>query len=277
MTIKNNLFEAQQYLEKISPTPDVDVIYLMMHVLQKDSTWIFMHSEDQLTPTQHQLFWKLIKERAQGQPIAYLTGIRGFWTLDLKVNEHVLIPRPETELIIEIALEYLPKEKDCKIADLGTGSGAIALSLATERSHWHIDAADISLEALNIAKLNAKNHSLNNVNFYQGSWCQALPSHDYDAIISNPPYLSNDDQHAKEGDLRFEPKQALISGTSGLEAYEQIIKQSKDYLKPNGFLLFEHGFAQRDDIVSLLKQNHYQNIECFNDYQNLPRAILAYQ
>lgn len=275
MSIKSNLFEAQKYLENNSPTPDIDALYLMTHILQKDSTWIFMHSNDEISEQQHNAYWNLIKARRHGQPIAYLTNTRGFWTLDLKVNEHVLIPRPETELLIELILHNLNEQENKKIADLGTGSGAIALSIATERQNWHVDATDISPDALSIAKHNAKIHNINNVNFYQGFWCKALPNNNYDAIISNPPYLSEDDIHAQQGDLRFEPKHALISGASGLEAYEQIIKQSKNHLKPNGLLILEHGFEQQEEIIKLLEQEHYQNIQGIRDYQNLPRAIIA--
>jgi release factor glutamine methyltransferase len=191
------------------------------------------------------------------------------------VNEHVLIPRPETELLVELALKHLPKEQNCKVADLGTGSGAIALSLSNERPNWHITATDMSMEALNLAQENAKAQQLSNIDFQQGPWCEALREKNYDAIISNPPYLAENDVHLIEGDLRFEPQSALVAGATGLETYEIIISQAKDYLKPLGLLILEHGFDQRAALIKLLQTHHYQNIETFNDYQNLPRAITA--
>ena len=177
--------------------------------------------------------------------------------------------------MIEVTLQALPKEQICKVADLGTGSGAIALSLAHERKHWQIDAVDQSSDALTIAKLNAQQLELPQVNFYCGSWCQRLPSKDYDAIISNPPYLAHDDPHLTQGDLRFEPQTALASGTTGLEAYVEIIATAKDYLKDQGLLILEHGFEQREAIVAMLAAHDYQELHVFDDYQGLARVIMA--
>jgi release factor glutamine methyltransferase len=236
MKIKEALARAITQLETNSPTPDVDALYLLTHVLNSNTAWIFLHSDDELNDAHYQAFSRLITLRTQGRPSAYLTKTRGFWALDFIVDERVLIPRPETELLIELTLQALPKNQSCKVADLGTGSGAIALSLAHERKHWQIDAVDQSIDALTVAKLNAKQLQLPQVNFYCGSWCTPLPSKDYDAIISNPPYLANDDPHLATGDLRFEPQTALASGTTGLEAYAEIIATAKNYLKDQGVL-----------------------------------------
>jgi release factor glutamine methyltransferase len=275
MKIKEALAAAITQLEASSPTPDVDALYLLAHVLNSNTAWIFLHSDDALSETHDQAFSRLIALRAQGLPIAYLTKTRGFWALDFIVDERVLIPRPETELLIELTLQVLPKDPICKVADLGTGSGAIALSLAHERKHWQIDAVDQSSDALTVAKLNAKQLELPQVNFYCGSWCQPLPSKDYDAIISNPPYLANDDPHLAQGDLRFEPQKALASGTTGLEAYAEIIATAKDYLKDQGLLILEHGFEQRDALVAMLAAHEYQELQVFDDYQGLARVVMA--
>lgn len=275
MNIKEALALAIEAITPASPSAEIDAIYLLTHVLKTNTAWLFLHHDEMLTDAQQQGFFELTKKRSQGLPIAYLTKTRGFWALDLMVNEQVLIPRPETELLVELALKILPEDQVCHIADLGTGSGAIALSLAHERPNWQIDAVDLSKEALNIATLNAQNLQLNNIHFYHGSWCQALPHQNYDAIISNPPYLSQNDPHLQQGDLRFEPKMALASGITGLEAYELIIKQAKNYLKPKGLLMLEHGFEQRAALSYLLEQANYQNLQVFDDYQNHPRVIMA--
>lgn len=275
MKLQQALQNAIAQLSSSSPTPDVDALYLLTYVLNTNTAWIFLHPDITLAPTDNEHFQHLINLRAQGQPIAYLTQTRGFWSLDFTVNEKVLIPRAETELLVELALKFLPEEQSCQIADLGTGSGAIALSLAHERPNWHLDAVDASADALAVAQLNAQNLQISNVNFYQGSWCEALPQKKYDAIISNPPYLATEDPHLRQGDLRFEPQHALVAGPTGLEAYELIITQAKNYLKPQGLLILEHGFAQREDLIKLLKKIHYKNIQTFDDYQNLPRVIIA--
>lgn len=275
MNIKEALALGITQLEATSPTPDVDALYLLTHVLNSNTAWIFLHNDDALDETQQHTFLKLIASRAQGLPIAYLTKTRGFWALDFMVDERVLIPRPETELLIELTLQALPEDQNCKIVDLGTGSGAIALSLAHERKHWQIDAVDQSSDALTVAKLNAQQLRLPQVNFYCGSWCEPLPTKDYDAIISNPPYLANDDPHLAQGDLRFEPQTALASGATGLEAYAEIITTAKEYLKNQGLLILEHGFEQRAALVAMLRAHGYQALQVFDDYQGLARVVIA--
>lgn len=274
MTLQATLTEAIRTLTPSSPTPDVDALYLLCHVLNTNSAWIFLHADTELNPQQNAQFQEFIARRVQGTPIAYLLKMRGFWSLDFYVNEHVLIPRPETELLVELALHNIDKE-NAEIADLGTGSGAIALSLAHERPLWQIDATDISEEALKVARHNAQNLELKNIHFYKGSWCQALPKNNYDLLISNPPYLSQDDPHRLEGDLRFEPQHALVSGLSGLEAYEIIIKEARLYLNDSGLLMLEHGYTQREAIFKLLAENHYHNIKAINDYAGHPRVLIA--
>ena len=263
-------------LKSSSPTPDIDALYLMMQLLHVSSAWIFLHAEDPLLEDQEARYTFWIQERKKGIPIAYLTSMRGFWTLDLYVNESVLIPRPETELLVELALKYLDPQAACTIAELGTGSGAIALSLASERPNWHIDAIDISEAALHIAQKNAKTFALQQIKFHHGSWCEALPPQKtYDAIISNPPYLSTDDPHLAQGDLRFEPQGALVAGITGLEAYELIASSAKNHLKPGGLLILEHGYQQREALATLLREFGYEEIMVFDDDQRLPRAMLA--
>jgi release factor glutamine methyltransferase len=273
MQIKEALTQAVQILAQHSSTPETDALYLLMALTKKNGAWLFLHADEQLNLTEE--FFQLVRQRAQGIPIAYLTHVRGFWTVDLIVNEHVLIPRPETERLVELTLEFLSATAPCKVADLGTGSGAIALSLAHERPHWHIDAVDDSFAALKIARDNAQKLQLTSVHFYEGLWCEALPEKNYDALISNPPYLQADDPHLLQGDLRFEPRHALVAGITGLEAYELISKQAKNYLKPRGLLLLEHGYDQREALINILTVAGYHNIRTYDDYAGIPRNIIA--
>ena len=274
-SIREALLHATETLRASSPTPDIDAVYLLSEVLTTNSAWLLLHAEMMLSVDAEAKFNTWVSRRQQGIPVAYLTESRGFWTLDLYVNEEVLIPRPETELLVELALKYLDRDQVCNIADLGTGSGAIALSLAAECPQWHIDAIDISEAALAVAQRNAENYKLNQVNFYQGSWCQALPRHDYDALISNPPYLAEHDAHLQGTDLSYEPKTALVAGPTGLEAYASIIGNANNHLKPNGLLLLEHGYNQREALAQLLNQKGFKIIAEADDYQNLPRVLIA--
>jgi release factor glutamine methyltransferase len=209
-----------------------------------------------------------------GHPIAYLIGTKGFWNFDLKVTADVLVPRPETELLVEIILEHLDSKKQL-IADLGTGSGAIALALASERPEWQLVATDSSQAALNLAEENAKNLQLNNIEFRQGSWAAALKRENFDAIVSNPPYIDKGDTHLKQGDVRYEPVQALVAEDQGLADLKQIAAQALDKLKPGAILLMEHGYQQGEAVRHLLTQSGYNEIQTYKDLAGLERATMA--
>lgn len=261
-----------------SANPHLDAELLLAHALDKTREYLITWPETVLTESEHQSFSNLLEQRVLGQPIAYLTGSKAFWNFDLKVTADVLVPRPETELLVEIMLERLDSNKYL-IADLGTGSGAIALALASERPEWQVVATDINAAALTIASENAENLKLNNIEFRKGSWTEALKdgkdSEHYDAIVSNPPYIDKADTHLKQGDVRFEPVQALVAEEQGLADLKQIAAQALDKLKPGAILLLEHGFQQGEAVRHLLKQSGYNDIQTYKDIAGLERATMA--
>ncbi|MFT4058902.1 MAG: peptide chain release factor N(5)-glutamine methyltransferase [Legionella sp.] len=252
--------------------PELESEILLCHVLKKNRAYLFAHPEESLHQQHYETFKNLLAKRATGVPIAYLTGEREFWSMNFKVNRHTLIPRHETELLVELALEKIPNEPDVWILELGTGSGAIALALAKERPLWHIIACDYSEEALLIAQENALCHHITNVHFYHSNWYSAIPPRQYHAIISNPPYIAEHDPHLLEADLRFEPRSALASGQDGLADLLLIIKQGYDYLLPNGLILLEHGYNQKPNVQAILRKLDYKNAQCWQDIQGHDRV-----
>lgn len=270
MTIKD-LLKSSALLH--STTPRLDLEILIGFILDKPRAFLYSHPETILTQEQANKLEELIKRRNTGEPIAYITGTKEFWSLELTVNNNVLIPRPETELLVELALGKVTN-KTAIIADLGTGSGAIALALAKERPNWQIIATDFSQPALDIAKHNAKKLYLNNVYFYTGSWCDALPDLEFDLIISNPPYIAQDDPHLSQKDIRFEPQSALVSG-NGLSDLNTIIAQASGKLKPNGWLMLEHGYDQSQAVQDLLHYHQYKNIAPYKDVAHINRIVIA--
>ncbi|CAM2916489.1 methyltransferase HemK [Legionella steigerwaltii] len=256
----------------LGKTPDLETEILLCHVLNKTRTYLFAHPEKQLTSLQWESFQNLMAQRAQGIPIAYLIGEREFWSLNLKVNQHTLIPRHETERLVELALELIPNQPNTYVLELGTGSGAIALALAKERPHWSIVAGDISQEALNIAKENAQNHKIHNVSFYLSNWFENIPRRQYHALVANPPYVAEHDPHLEQGDLRFEPRNALVSSQEGLGDLQCIIKQGHEYLLPGGLILLEHGYDQKLKVQAILNKLQYKNVMCWQDIQGNDRV-----
>jgi release factor glutamine methyltransferase len=272
--IASVLAAANSQLAAVIDVPQLEAEILLGHVLQVSRAYLHTWPEKILESSQHKIFLDLLNRRKLGEPIAYLIGHREFWSLDLRVAPCVLIPRPETELLVELVLKNVEK-KQAVIADLGTGSGAIALALAHERPDWTIHATDISSDALEIAKLNATQYNLNNIVFHQGKWCDALPQIKFDAIVSNPPYIASTDPHLQQGDLRFEPKNALVSGDEGLQDIKQIIATAKNYLQPGGFLFLEHGFEQAENILSIFKKAGYTFAKTHQDLADLDRVTIA--
>lgn len=248
---------------------------LLMQTLQISRSYIIAHPEQLLNAAEQTSFDHLCQRRLAGEPMAYLAGYKDFWTLSLETTTDTLIPRPETELLVELALANLPADQTVHLADLGTGSGAIALSLAMERPLWQLTATDQSAKTLAVCERNRQRLNLNNVQCYQGNWCEALPHHDYAAIISNPPYIADKDLHLDQGDLRFEPKEALIGGEDGLEAFRLIIPESRNYLVANGLLLLEHGFDQALAIRQFLQASGFIAIETFKDLAGLDRVTMG--
>ncbi|KTC74296.1 protein methyltransferase HemK [Legionella birminghamensis] len=271
--IKEALSIAAAALAGCHDTARMDAEVLLAYTLSKTRTWLYTHPEQLLNAQQWEQFQQLINDRQLGRPIAYLTQMREFWSLPLKVSESTLIPRPETELIVELCLRLLPQQLALRVADLGTGSGAIALALAKERPNWEIYACDNSKDALQVAMENAASLQINNIRFIHSDWFSAFSEAKlFHAIVSNPPYIPQNDPHLSEGDLRFEPQTALASGEDGLTAIRHILQQSIARLEPDGLLLVEHGYDQKSVVASMIKDYGYQNIQCWKDIQGLDRV-----
>lgn len=275
MTITEALKEGVNRLNFISNSPRIDVELLLAKALNVSRAYLYTYPEKPLTETAQESFQTLLHQRMQGQPIAYLTETRDFWSMTLNVSPATLIPRPETELLVEKLLAYLPPDAPLKILDLGTGSGAIACALAKERAHWQIIACDISVEALAVAQQNARKLNIQTIQFIQSDWFNNIHETGFAAIVSNPPYLAKSDPHLNIGDVRFEPQHALISGPNGLESLQSIIEHSYNRLRPNGYLFLEHGFEQKMAVSALLSQRGYQDICCWQDYQGHDRVSTA--
>ena len=268
---------AAQLCLKDSDSPRADAEILLAHVMQRPRSYFVAWPEAQLSLDESVAFEALLARRAAGEPVAYVLGSRGFYGLELTVSPAVLIPRPETELLVEAALERLPSTP-CRIADLGTGSGAIALALAnelkSERPDAQVVAVDMSPDALAVARENARNLNLA-VDFRLGDWCGGLLNETFDMIVSNPPYIRADDEHLAQGDVRFEPALALASGVDGLDAIRAIITCAPAHLQPGGWLLFEHGYDQAEAVAGLLRAAGLAAVESLFDLQGHARVTLG--
>lgn len=256
------------------PCPEArrEASLLLAHVLGVSATWLVAHANDPVDASHAAAFHALLERRVLGEPIAYLTGTRGFHALALHVTPAVLIPRPETELLVDLALQRIPADAACYVADLGTGSGAIALAIAKARPHVNLLATDASPEALAVARKNARHLALTNVDFRQGDWCAALGDQRFDLIVSNPPYIADADPHLREGDLRFEPPGALASGRDGLDAIRAIVRDARSHVNDGGWLLLEHGFEQGAAVRALLSAQGYADVFTEPDLEGRERV-----
>lgn len=249
----------------------VDAELLLAHALGKSRSWLFAHADDLVTDDAHGIFLGLLQRRITGEPVAYLTGTRGFWTLDLAVTPATLVPRPETELLVELALARIPADAIVRVADLGTGSGAIALSLAKERLLARVVATDASPEALEIARGNAARNHIGNCEFRFGDWMAPIAGEMFELIASNPPYIADGDPHLQQGDLRFEPAMALSCGPDGLNAIRTIVAGAPAHLRPGGWLLLEHGWDQGDAVRGLLVDAGFIDVATERDLEGRDR------
>ncbi|MEP7044438.1 MAG: peptide chain release factor N(5)-glutamine methyltransferase [Dokdonella sp.] len=252
-----------------------EVEVLLAHALGRRRAWLFAWPEFEPDSEQVARFEALVEARMRGEPVAYLVGRREFWSLDLDVTPAVLIPRPETELLVELALARIPTDTDFAVADLGTGSGAIALALAHERPRARVLATDASAAALAVARANAQRLGLANLEFAQGDWCNALGDRRFDLIVSNPPYIAASDRHLDEGDLRFEPAAALASGADGLDAIRTIVATAPAHLQARGWLLLEHGWEQAAQVRALLTASACVAISSIRDQAGHERVTMA--
>jgi release factor glutamine methyltransferase len=271
-TIKTLLAHAANSLTSHSDSPLLDAEVLLGFVLNKPRTYLRAWCDNTLTDQQISAFKALIKQRLQGIPIAYLTGTREFWSRDFTVTPDVLIPRPDTELLIELSLELIPKNQAVNLIDLGTGSGIIAVILAAERPDAHVTAVDASLAAVAVAMHNARQHQLTNIEFYQSDWFNNIPKSLFDLVISNPPYIDSDDEHLQQGDVRFEPKTALIAEDQGLSDIQIIADKARGYLKPVGHLLIEHGYNQAPQVQAIFNALAYDKVQSYLDLSGQPRV-----
>ncbi|GAB2995117.1 release factor glutamine methyltransferase [Arenimonas maotaiensis] len=252
-----------------------DAELLMAHVLGKPRTWLYAFGDSALTAAQQAAFEGLAARRAAGEPVAYLTGRRGFWTLDLQVTPDTLIPRPETELLVELALARLPPDAAADVLDLGTGSGAVALAIASERPLVRVTAVDASPGALAVARANAETHGLRNLEFRHGDWYAPVADARFALIASNPPYIETTDPHLAQGDLRFEPYSALASGRDGLDDLRAIIAGAPRHLLPGGWLLLEHGWHQGAAVRALLADAGFAEISTERDLEQRDRVTMG--
>lgn len=255
-----------------SPSPRLDAEVLLAHVLGVTRTYLYTWPDKTVAPAQMLAFETLLARRAAGEPVAYLTGTREFWSLPLQVSPAVLIPRPETELLVEWVLACLPAEEVLTVLDLGTGCGAIALALAHERPQWRVLATDASCAALEIARANARRLALNNVEFIAADWLAPFVGAGAAAIVSNPPYIAATDPHLEQGDVRYEPRSALQAGLDGLDDVRRIIAEAGNCLRRGGGLWLEHGYNQGAPVRELLRAAGYREVATHADLAGLERT-----
>jgi release factor glutamine methyltransferase len=266
---------ARQFTGSDSPRLDAEI--LLAHALHKPRSYLRAFAEVEVEAESEQAFALLVARRAAGEPIAHLTGEREFWSLLLQVTTDTLIPRPDTELLVEQALEHIPADADWQIADLGTGSGAIALAIASERPRCHVVACDLSTAALAVAQANAQKLGLDNVEFRHSDWCSALAGDEqFEMIVSNPPYIRAADPHLEQGDVRFESRLALVAGEDGLDAIRLILDQAKQHLVSGGWLLIEHGHDQGQSLRELFTAAGYADAKTLQDSGQNDRLSLAH-
>lgn len=267
---------AVERLQEISPSARLDAEILLAHAAGKSRSWLLAHGRDPLTEPLARNFEELLARRIEGTPVAYITGLREFWSREFRVTPAVLIPRPETEHLIEAVLDRLDGDSPRRVADLGTGSGIIAATLALERPAWQVLGIDIDAGALQVARDNAERLGAANASFLLGDWMHGIAEEaNFDCIISNPPYIAADDPHLREGDVRFEPLHALVAADDGLQALRRIANQSWTRLRPQGWLALEHGFEQGPAVESMLRQLGYANITQIRDLAGHVRVTLA--
>jgi len=272
----NSTHAVARILARSSLVP-VDAKVLLAHVLGKNSAWLAAHGDAELTADQAAVYDALVDRRHKGEPVAYLTGVREFWGLALSVSRAVLIPRPETETVVEQALLRLPKDRDVRVLDLGTGSGAIAIAVARERPRARVLATDVFQETLAVARDNARRLEVGNIDFMLSDWYLGVSPEwrdaRFDLIASNPPYVASGDPHLGEGDVRFEPVAALASGSDGLDAIRRVVTGARDYLAQNGTLVVEHGYDQSERVRALFAAAGLGDIVCARDLAGIPRVV----
>ena len=275
MTI-SNLLKLSVELADVSDSPRLDIEIILSYVLGKDRTHLYTWPDQCLSSLEQAHFNELFRCRVNGEPVAYITKRREFWSLSLKVSPVTIIPRPETELLVEKALS-LPLDQQISVLDLGTGTGAVALALASEKPFWEIIAVDLEFGAVAIAEENRQQLGFDNVRIHQSDWFSNLEKMQFDLIVSNPPYLCLEDKHLQEGDVRFEPLLALVAKDSGLADIHTIVSDSYLHLKPGGWLLLEHGHSQGREVRQKMIQAGFSGVETFVDLSGLDRVSVCFK
>jgi release factor glutamine methyltransferase len=279
MTIRALIADAQSLIAAslgIAPSEArIEAQILLQASLNVNRAWILAHENDALEANIHAPFEALLKRRLHGEPIAYILSKREFYGLEFTVTPDTLIPRPDTETLVEAALAKIPTNQPRLVLDLGTGTGAIAIAIASQRPRAQVTAVDQSQKALDVAMGNAKNLAVNNVRFLLSDWFSELDNETFDIIVSNPPYIAENDPHLRQGDLRFEPVSALAAGADGLDCIRQIIRQVGTHLKPEGWLLFEHGYDQSEKVAELLRGASFDAVTSMADLSGILRVTLG--
>lgn len=274
-TIVNLVAYGQEQLVSCSDSAKLDAQILLAFVLDKEFSYLLTWPEKALTKQDKQQYLALLDRRISGEPIAYIVGVKEFWSLPFMVSPATLIPRPDTETLVELVLEQFADFDTLHCLDLGTGTGAIALALASEQPNWQIDAIDFSLDAVKLAQKNAQNLQLSHVNIFQSDWFSALNDRKFDVIVSNPPYIDALDENLSQGDVRFEPESALVADEHGLGDIKHIAQQALKYLNSQGSLFFEHGFEQGEAVRNILTALGYHNAQTVRDFNGHERITWA--
>lgn len=274
LTIRSVLAQTAARLDDVSESGRLDAEILLARAIDMPRSYLFAHPEDAIDDATVERLEKTVQLRLSGDPMAYITGVKEFWSLELMVSPATLVPRPETEILVDRALREIPHDADWRILDLGTGSGAIALAIASDRQLCDVTAVDISTEALAVAQQNARQLAISNVRFLEGDWTEPVADQRFNVICSNPPYVSEGDEALEA--LTAEPMLALLSGSSGLDAIELLARDCVSIIADNGLLFFEHGATQKEQVAEILKSYGWTSIQCYDDYAGHARVTCAH-
>jgi len=274
LSIRSVLSQTTARLNDVSDSARLDTEILLARAIDMPRSYLFAHPEDTIDDAAIERLEKTVQQRLSGEPMAYITGIKEFWSLELMVSPATLVPRPETEILVDRALREIPRDADWRILDLGTGSGAIALAIASDRQLCDVTAVEISAEALAVAQQNARQLNISNVIFLEGSWTEPVSDQKFKVICSNPPYVAAGDEALAA--LAAEPRLALTSGDGGLDAIELLARDCTSIIASDGLLFLEHGATQKDQVAEILKSYGWTSIQCYDDYAGHPRVTCSH-